>query len=42
VQAGSNNGFFLAIEATDPKFDRQRTLEFLKALGARDINEIPE
>jgi ActD protein len=36
----SQNGFFLAIEATDPKFDRAATREFLKSLGAREINEV--
>ena len=37
---GSEKGFFLAIEATDPRFDRQRTFEFLQGLGAREVNEI--
>lgn len=36
----SQDRFFLAIEATDPKFDRTRTFEFLKSLGAREINEV--
>jgi hypothetical protein len=36
----SQDRFFLAIEATDPKFDRTRTFEFLKGLGAREINEV--
>jgi hypothetical protein len=36
----SESGFFLAIEATDPKFDRGGTLEFLKGLGAKEINEV--
>ena len=31
----SQDKFFLAIEAADPKFDRARTLEFMKTLGAR-------
>ena len=39
---GSQNGFFLAIEAADAKFDRERTFEFLKGLGAREINEVAE
>ena len=38
----SQTGFFLAIEATDPKFDRRATLEFLKGLGAKEINEVEE
>ena len=41
-QKGSEDGFFLTIESTDPKFDRQGTADFLKGLGARDVNEIPE
>jgi hypothetical protein len=36
----SVDGFFLAIEAADPKFDRNRTAEFLRNLGARDVDEI--
>jgi hypothetical protein len=36
----SQNGFFLAIESRDPKFDRGRTFEFLKGLGAKEINEV--
>jgi hypothetical protein len=38
----SQHGFFLAIESTDPKFDRGRTFEFLKGLGATEINEVEE
>lgn len=41
TEVASNNGFFLTIESTDPKFDSQRTGAFLKGLGAREINEIP-
>jgi hypothetical protein len=36
----SQTGFFLAIEARDPKFDSSRTLEFLKGLGAKEINVV--
>jgi hypothetical protein len=36
----SQTGFFLAIESTDPKFDRGRTFDFLKGLGAKEINEV--
>ena len=36
----SQDKFFLAIEAADPKFDRTRTFEFMKTLGAREINEV--
>ena len=37
---GSEDAFFLAIEATDPKFDRTRTREFLRGLGAKEVNEV--
>jgi hypothetical protein len=40
AQIASEKGFFLTIESTDPKFDRQRTWDFLECLGAREINEI--
>ncbi len=36
----SQDKFFLAIEAADPKFDRTKTFEFLKSLGPREINEV--
>jgi Protein of unknown function (DUF3341) len=38
----SQDGFFLTIEATDPKFDRGRTAEFLKSLGAKEVNEVED
>jgi hypothetical protein len=40
AQKASEDGFFLTIEASDPKFDRTRTFDFLKGLGAREINEV--
>jgi Protein of unknown function (DUF3341) len=36
----SQDKFFPAIDATDPKFDRTRTFEFLKSLGALEVNEV--
>jgi len=36
----SRDKFFLLVESTDPKFDRQRTLDFLKRLDASEINEV--
>ena len=36
----SRDKFFLLVEATDPKFDRQRTLEFLRRLDASEVNEV--
>ena len=41
AEIASEKGFFLTIESTDPKFDRQQTEAFLKGLGAKEINEIP-
>jgi hypothetical protein len=38
----SQDRFFLAIEATDPKFDRNRTRTFLQSLGAREVNDVEE
>jgi hypothetical protein len=40
AKAASQDGFFLTIEATDPKFDRKRTFDFLSSLGASEINEV--
>jgi ActD protein len=40
AEIASEKGFFLTIESSDPKFDRQRTWDFLKGLGAREVNEI--
>lgn len=34
--------FFLCIESTDPKFERQKTREFLQSLQAREVVEVPE
>ncbi|MCA1562567.1 MAG: DUF3341 domain-containing protein [Acidobacteria bacterium] len=36
----SQDSFFLLIEAVDPKFDRQRTRQFMQGLGATEINEV--
>jgi hypothetical protein len=37
---GSSSGFFISIEATDPKFDRKQTRDFLLRLGAREVSEV--
>ena len=37
----TNDRFFLAIEASDPKFDREKTQEFLRGLNAREVSEVP-
>ena len=36
----SRDRFFLLVEATDPKFDRQETRDFLRTLGAREVNDV--
>lgn len=36
----STNGFYLDIEARDPKFDLQQTRTFLESLGATQVTEI--
>lgn len=32
--------FFLAVEATDPRFDRRATAELLRSLGAEEVSEV--
>jgi hypothetical protein len=36
----TNDGLFLCVEATDPKFDRTATWQLLESLGAKEINEV--
>jgi hypothetical protein len=36
----SRDRFFLCIEAGDPRFDAEKTREFLKGLGAADVSEV--
>jgi hypothetical protein len=38
--SASRDRFFLLIEATDPKFDRSQTMQFLKTLPARAVTEV--
>lgn len=40
AEHASQDGLFLAIEADDPKFDREGTRSFLQGLGAREVNDI--
>jgi hypothetical protein len=37
----SRDRFFLAIESTDPEFDKSGTREFLLSLGPREVVEVP-
>jgi hypothetical protein len=41
-QHASSDGFFLCIEAADPKFDAARTRLFLQKLNARSVQEVEE
>jgi hypothetical protein len=36
----SQDGFFLCIESTDPKFDREETARFLESTGADEVSEV--
>jgi hypothetical protein len=38
----SRNRFFLCIEARDPKFDTDRTRQFLQSLGAREVTTVED
>jgi Protein of unknown function (DUF3341) len=37
----SKDRFFLCIEATDPRFDRRATEQFLLSLGPKQVSEVP-
>ncbi|HEX9017362.1 MAG TPA: DUF3341 domain-containing protein [Chloroflexota bacterium] len=36
----SDDRFFLAIEAADPKFDQEKVKQFMNELGAADVHEV--
>ncbi len=38
----SDDGFFLSVEASDPKFDPQRTAEFLRSIGGANVSLVEE
>ena len=39
-EMASRSHFFLCIEATDPRFDREQTQYFLQRLGAKQVAEV--
>ncbi len=39
-ELASRNRFFLCIESEDPRFDREKTAEFLKGLNAGSVSEV--
>ncbi len=38
----TTDGFFLCIEASDPRFDPVATTDFLQSLGAKEVFDVPE
>jgi hypothetical protein len=40
-QKASNDGFFLTIEATDPKYSEAETGKLLQELGGKNVTVIP-
>jgi hypothetical protein len=41
-ELATTDGFFIAIEASDPTFDAITTKVFLQGLGARNVNEVED
>jgi hypothetical protein len=41
-ERASQDAFFLAIEAKDPKYDSQETRNYLSSLGAEEVSEVEE
>lgn len=39
-ERASRDGFFLTVEAADPRFERHATAEVLRGLGAREVQEV--
>ena len=38
----TRDGFFLCIEAGDPKFNQEQTRAFLQSLGSREVYDVPD
>ena len=38
----SDDRFFLSVEATDPKFDSEKTVEFLQSIGGANVEIIED
>ena len=38
----TRDAFFLCIEATDPRFEREATKQFLSGLGSSEVSEVPQ
>jgi hypothetical protein len=36
----SRDRFFVLVESRDPKFDRERTAEFLRSLGPLEVTDV--
>lgn len=39
-ERASRDKFFLLVESTDPKFDREQTRDFLKGLNATEVSDV--
>lgn len=39
-ERASRDGFFLTVEAVDPRYDANKTAEVLRALGAREVQHV--
>lgn len=37
-----DDGFFLSVESTDPKFDQQKTVQFLEGIGGKNVELLEE
>ena len=42
IHRASDDAFFMSIEAEDPKFDREKTPEFLSSIGGRNVELVED